>query len=91
MDKARVDNGGNHIQFGTRVDFLQETTYVEALTVLYPSVHIIIWKAGVILPSVNYLFSSQWLLPTSHDIWHDPGLDFVFSSVKNPRCKIYLD
>jgi hypothetical protein len=45
----------------------------------------------VIIPSVNYLFSSQWLPPKSHDIWHDHGLEFVFSSVKSPRCNIYLD
>jgi hypothetical protein len=54
--------------------YLQESTYLDDLAILYPSVDIIIWKAGVIIPAVDYLFSSQWLPPKSRDIWHDHGL-----------------
>jgi hypothetical protein len=69
---------------------LQETKQLEALSILYLSVNII-WKAGVILPAVDYLFSSQWLPPKSRDIWQNPGLEFLFSSVKNLRFKCYVD
>jgi hypothetical protein len=61
---------------------------VEALSILYPMVKISV--RNLILLSIEYLFSSQWLTPKSHGVWDDPELEFVFSLVENPRFKRHL-
>jgi hypothetical protein len=57
---------------------LQDTTFVEVLSELYPGVKIVVWQTGVILPPVENLFSSQWLPPKTQGIWDEPALELVF-------------
>jgi hypothetical protein len=38
--------------------YLEEYTFLEAMSSLYPEVKIIVWQTGVVLSPVDYLFSS---------------------------------
>jgi hypothetical protein len=64
---------------------VSEATFVANLVRIYPSTTFIMWKSDMVLPTVNFVFCSQWLPPLSNKIWHCEVVEVLLASAEKFR------
>jgi hypothetical protein len=64
---------------------VSEATCVANIVRIYPNPTFLMWKPDMVLPSVNFVFCSQWLPPLSNKIWHCEVLEALLESAEKFR------
>jgi hypothetical protein len=64
---------------------VSEATCVANLVRICPNTTFLMWSPELVLPSVNFVFCSQWLPPLFNKIWHCEVLEALLASADKFR------
>jgi hypothetical protein len=64
---------------------VQEATFVANLARLYPKTMFMVWEPELVLPPVNFMFCSHWLLPLTKNIWQCTRLESLLATLDKLR------